>query len=149
MVRRILDEHGVRLLRYAGVSAVAVTVGQTLLFLFYRVLELDAVLANTMAVTLATIPSYLLNRAWVWQKNSAHSFTTEILPFWGMAVLGLILSNILVHWVEGRWDSWVLINGANLAAFGLLWVGKYMILDRVLFRPTGSADCRDTAEFPA
>ena len=149
MVRRILDEHGSRLIRYAGVSVVAVAVGQTLLFLFYRVLSLDAVVANTLAVTLATIPSYLLNRAWVWQKNSSHSFTTEILPFWGMALLGLILSNILVHWVEGRSDSWILINAANLAAFGLLWVGKYLVLDRVLFRPAAQPPCRDTAESPA
>lgn len=134
MVRRILDEHGAKLLRYAGVSVIGVTAGQALLFLFYEIAGLRALVANTLAVTIATIPSYLLNRAWVWKKNGAHSIATEILPFWGMAFLGLVLSNVLVTLVEQRWDHWILINLANLTAFGVLWVVKYVVLDRVLFR---------------
>ncbi len=133
MVRRILDEHGQKLIRYAGVSVVGVTTGQTFLFLFYRVFGWDAVVANTAAVTIGTIPSYLLNRAWVWGKDHAHSVTREIIPFWSMAFLGLVLSSVLVHLVEQRWENWVLINGANLFAFGLLWIVKYVVLDRVIF----------------
>ena len=134
MVRQILDKHGKRLIRYAGVSVVGVTAGQSLLFMFYEVFGWKAVVANTAAVTLSTIPSYLLNRTWVWKKAGSHSISAEILPFWGMAFLGLILSNVLVAMVEKRWDSWLLINVANLAAFGVLWGAKYMLLDRLLFR---------------
>lgn len=134
MVRQILDRHGQRLIRYAGVSVVGVIAGQTLLFVFYEVFGWRAVVANTAAVTLSTIPSYLLNRTWVWKKAGAHSIRAEILPFWGMAFLGLILSNVLVAIVEKRWDSWLLINVANLAAFGVLWGAKYVLLDRILFR---------------
>lgn len=147
MVRRILDEHGHKLIRYAGVSVVGVTVGQGLLFLLYGVLGWNAVVANTIAVTLGTIPSYLLNRAWVWKKDSPHSLTREIVPFWGMAFLGLVLSGALVYVVEQRWDSWVLVNGANFAAFGALWVVKYMVLDRVLFAapPVPAAEAVEAA----
>jgi len=134
MVRKIIDEHGRRILRYAGVSVVGVTAGQSLLFLFYVVLDWEAVVANTLAVTLATIPSYVLNRAWVWEKSGGHQFAAEILPFWGMAFLGLLLSNVLVHLVEQRSNSWVLVNIANLGAFGVLWIAKYFLLDRILFR---------------
>ena len=84
-------------------------------------------------MTLATIPSYLLNRAWVWGKSGSHSMTAEVLPFWGMAFLGLVLSTVLVHYAEQQWDSWVLVNLANLSAFGVLWVAKFFVLDRVLF----------------
>ena len=144
MVRQILNEHGARLIRYAGVSVVGVLAGQTLLFVFYQVFEWKALVANSLAVMLATIPSYLLNRAWVWKKAGAHSFGAEILPFWGMAFLGLVLSNVLVHLVEQRWGSWVLINLANLAAFGLLWIVKYMVLDRVLFAGDADGVANDT-----
>jgi putative flippase GtrA len=133
MVRQILNQHGARLIRYAGVSVVGVVAGQTLLFVFYQVLGWQAIVANSLAVAVATVPSYLLNRAWVWKKAGAHSFGAEILPFWGMAFLGLMLSNLFVHLVERRWESWILINLANLSAFGLLWIVKYMVLDRVLF----------------
>lgn len=134
MVRQILDQHGAKLIRYAGVSVIGVTTGQSLLFVFYEVFGWRALVANSLAVAIGTIPSYVLNRAWVWKKRSSHSFRAEILPFWGMAFLGLVLSNVLVAIVERRWDSWVLINLANLAAFGVLWIAKYMVLDRVLFR---------------
>ncbi len=144
MVRRILAAHGRKLLRYAGVSCVGVTVGQTLLFLFYAVFGLGAVVANTSAVVLATIPSYVLNRAWVWAKFGNHRLTTGILPFWGMALLGLAISNVLVHQVEQRWDAWILVNGANLLAFGSLWIAKYVLLDRYLFRAEVTASPVET-----
>ncbi len=145
MVRRIIAAHGRKLIRYAGVSCVGVTAGQTLLFLFYEIADLRAVVANTLAVVLATIPSYVLNRAWVWGKSGSHGLTTEILPFWGMALLGLALSNLFVHLVEQRWESWVLINGASLVAFGSLWIAKYVLLDRVLFRSEVTSPPVETA----
>ena len=149
MVRRILRAHGRKLLRYAGVSAIGVTAGQTLLFIFYGVAEMHAVLANTLAVAIATVPSYVLNRAWVWGKSGGHSVTAEILPFWGMAFLGLLLSNLLVAIAERQSDWWLMINAANLAAFGVLWVAKYVLLDRVLFaqasESTGRAESIEQA----
>ena len=42
-----------------------------------------------LAVLIASLPAYLLNRAWVWNKGGAHSFTREVLPFWIMSLLGL------------------------------------------------------------
>lgn len=142
MVRRIIRAHGRKLLRYAGVSCIGVLAGQTLLYVLYDVVELQAVLANTIAVAVATIPSYVLNRAWVWGKSGGHSVSAEILPFWGMAFLGLMLSNVLVHLAEQRTDWWVIINGANLLAFGVLWIAKYILLDRVLFaaEPTATLE---------
>ncbi len=133
MVRRILNEHGAKILRYAGVSCVGVTTGQLLLYFFFATLGWRAVVANTLAVAIATIPNYLLNRAWVWGKSGGHRLGAEILPFWSMAFVGLLLSNVLVRLAEQRWDSWVAINLANLVGFGMIWVVKYVVLDRVLF----------------
>lgn len=134
MVRRILENHGRKLLRYAGVSCVGITAGQLLLYFFFVVLDLRAVLANTLAVAIATVPSYILNRAWVWGKSGGHSVTSEILPFWGLAFIGLMLSNVFVHFAEQRWESWLVVNGANMLAFGLIWIVKYIVLERALFR---------------
>ena len=138
MVRRILREHWVKLLRYAGVSCIGVTTGQALLFVFYEVLEWEAVVANTVAVAIATIPSYVLNRAWVWGKSGNHSVTTEILPFWGMAFLGLILSNVFVYAVEQRWESWV-------SSTSRTWLRSDSCGSRNTSSWTGS--CSDTSRF--
>lgn len=133
MLTELIEQHGRRLMRYAGVSVIGVIVGQTLLFMFYEAIGLGATSANVLAVMIGTVPSYLLNRAWVWGKSGSHSVRAEIVPFWGMAVLGLVLSTVLVAVVSRYTDAWLMINAANLSAFGSLWLAKYVILDRVLF----------------
>ena len=140
MVRRIINNHGRKLLRYAGVSCVGVTAGQLLLFFFYEVVGLRAVLANTAAVAIAPSPRYQRQRAWGWGKNGDHSLTAEIIPLGGMACVGRWLSNLLVHFAEQRSDAWWLINGANFVAFGVVWVAKYVVVDQVLFRHEDEAD---------
>ena len=84
--------------RFAAVSVVTVPLGLFLLWLFLDVNKMHPVVANLLAVTLATIPNYLLNRYWVWGKRSAHSLRREIAPFWIMAVLGALLSSALI-WI--------------------------------------------------
>lgn len=122
-----------KILRYSGVSLIGVTLGQALLWLFFTQLEWNAEVSNLAAVAIGTVPGYLLNRAWVWGKTGAHSMANEVIPFWGMAFLGLVFSTVLVHYAEQRWDSWVLVNLANLVAFGTLWVAKFFVLERFLF----------------
>ena len=119
--------------RYSMVSVVAVLVGQTTLLFCTLVLDMDPVPANVVAVTVGSIPSYMLNRIWVWGRRGNHQFLREVLPFWLMAFIGLLLSTLLVH-VTSLWtDAPLMANVANLVAFGSLWVIKYLILDSVLF----------------
>jgi hypothetical protein len=69
----------------------------------------------------------------VWKKTSRNHFWGEIVPFWGMAVLGLVISTLFVALVSARWDSVYAVTAASLAAFGSVWVGKYFVLNDVLF----------------
>ena len=48
--------------------------------------------------------------------------------------MGLAFSTVLVAIADEIWGTTVAVVAANLTAFGLLWVGKYVFLDRVLFR---------------
>ncbi|MEA2702349.1 MAG: hypothetical protein QOD63_294 [Actinomycetota bacterium] len=97
--------------------------------------------SNIVAVCVSAIPSYWLNRAWAWGKTGKSHLMKEIVPFWSMALLGLILSTWSVDFAESHAASItsstigqkLIINVAALAAFGVLWVGKFVILNRVLF----------------
>jgi putative flippase GtrA len=133
-----------KLMRYSAASLVGVVVGQSTLFLFYEVLDQPAALANLVAVTVSSVPAYLINRYWVWQKRDRNSVRREVVPFWGMAFLGLLLSTIAVTIVDDRTEWVPAIQAANLAGFGVLWVAKFMVLDKVLFAQVG----RDPAEPP-
>ncbi len=126
-------------MRYSLVSVVAVAVSQLVLITCNGLLHWSAVPANVAAVSIGSIPSYTLNRRWVWGKRGANHLWREVVPFWALAFLGLAFSTLLVH-VAVQWnDSTLVASAANLTAFGILWVVKYLLLDSLLFRvPEGS-----------
>ena len=129
-----------KLVKYSAASVAGVVTSVIVLNVCLLVIDLDAVTSNIIAVTAGSVPNYLINRAWTFGKRDSHSFTREILPFWLMAVLGLILSTFAVAWADDRWDgNAIAVNIANLAAFGVLWVAKFFVLERVLFKPLAHA----------
>jgi len=123
--------------KYCMTSVVGVVMGQSLLYLFATVLEWPGVASNVAAVSISTVPTYYLSRAWVWQKRGKSSMYAEVIPFWVMTFLGLLLSTIAVVVLENRYpDSKILANVGNIAGFGVLWLAKFFILDRILFKVT-------------
>jgi putative flippase GtrA len=128
-------------LRFATVSVASTAFSQVLLFGLSRALTetglsraMAWVVANVVAVTLAAVPSFYLNRMWVWGRDHRHvSVTREVLPFWGFAFAGLVLSTISVAVAAQFSDAVWVANAANLAAFGALWVTKFVVFDRHVF----------------
>lgn len=125
-----------KLLRYAAVSVVTVPVGQLLLLFFLETVDMRPFLANLVAVTIATIPNYLLNRYWVWNKRGTSSVRTEVIPFWAIAFLGLVLSTVLVAIASQFTDLTIVFLAVNLCAYGVLWVFKFFVLEKYLFGKT-------------
>jgi putative flippase GtrA len=120
-------------MRYAAVSAIGVAATQVLLL---GALDLgwSGVAANASAVSIVSVPAYLLNRHWVWGRDGRHDVAREVLPFWGMALLGLVVSTTLVAVVSHDGTaSPLVVSAANLSGFAALWVIRYVVLDRVLF----------------
>lgn len=136
-----------RLVGYGTVSAGTVVLTQGVLVLAYAVLEWPAVVANVVAVCVAAGPAYYANRRWVWSRTDRHSVTGEILPFWAYSLVGLGVSTGLVGLADMWWQSAVAVSAANLVGFGVLWAGKFVLLDRVLFaRPEAPSGDRPDAD---
>lgn len=123
-------QHG---LKYSAVSVVNVVLGQSLLLLFHSVLDIGAAASNFLAVCLSAVPAYYLTRAWVWGKRGKSHLTKEVLPFWGFAIAGLLLSTVAVWGVSKMTTNALAPNVANIVAFGILWVVKFFILDAFIF----------------
>ena len=113
---------------------IAVIVTQTFLWLGLVVVVWPALVSNVVAVTVGAVPAYLLNRSWVWGRKDSHSVRDEILPFWLYSVVGLGLSSSLVALADLWWDSTALVMASNLAGFGVLWLGKFFVLEKFLFK---------------
>jgi putative flippase GtrA len=132
---------GGRLTRCMGVSVVTTVVSITTIVVATAGLGIAAAVANVVATSLATIPSYHLNRRWTWGRRDRSDPWREIVPFWVLAFCGLALSTVTV----GLADSWAshrhlaptahlaTILVGHLGGFGLLWVAQFIILDTVLF----------------
>jgi len=134
---------------YSLVSVIAVVVSQITLVLCHGVFGITAVWSNIIAVSAGTVPSYTLNRSWVWGKRGKSHLWKEVVPFWALAFLGLALSTVTVAIAEEWNDSTIVIAAANLAAFGVLWVGKFLLLHYVLFKDHGDHAADDEVVIPA
>jgi|SRR5579872_136416 len=144
---------GKKLFRYTMVSVVSTAVSQFTLFFVYGVLQLlSGVWSNVLANAVATIPSYYLNRQWVWGKTGRSHLGKEVVPFWALSFAGMGLSTLSVgaaeHWGKHHFHHFgltVLVLGANLGAFGVLWVAKFLIFNR-MFHVHPVADLEAQAE---
>jgi putative flippase GtrA len=153
----VLQRPGLRkLIKYSMVSLISVVVSQIVqLGTFF--LTHNGVLSSIVAVAAGTVPSYELNRRWTWRKNGPSHLWREIVPFWVMSFIGLVFSTVCVYgaeqWAEtrdlGKTNTALLLNASSLAAFGLLWVGKFLIINHLLFHRDhhGVADEDDVPVF--
>jgi putative flippase GtrA len=137
----------VKVLRYSLVSLVSVAVSQSVLMVAFGMLHWTARLSNVVACGVATVPSYYLNRSWAWGRRGRSHPWREVVPFWGLAFLGLAFSTwaadfgstLARHAAASHTATTAIVMTSSLSAFGVLWLGKFAILDAVLFaeRPQG------------
>lgn len=132
---------GRKWVRYSMVSIASVIISQVLLAFAFGVMKWTARASNIFAVGLSAVPSYYLNRAWAWGKRGRSHFLKEVLPFWTMAFIGLVFSTWAADYAESHADSltsshfWttMIVMTASLGAFGVLWIGKFVILNKLMF----------------
>jgi putative flippase GtrA len=130
-----------RLVRFGSVSVVSTTVSLSVLGLLVAGRVMAPGWANVVATAAGTVPSFELNRRWVWNKTGRRSVVTEIVPFCILSFLGLALSTVAVslavQWADHAAVDTTMrtlaVEGANVGAFGLVWLGQFVLLDRVLF----------------
>jgi putative flippase GtrA len=128
-----------QLLRYAAVSVIATATSLTVLGVLVGVAAVGAVAANLIATTVGTVPSFELNRRWVWSRTDKRSVASEVIPFFALSLTGLFLSTLAVRAASelaghrGQLVHTGAVELANLLAYGSLWVGQFVLLDRVLF----------------
>lgn len=128
--------------RYATVSVVSTLLTLGLLALFFGVLKLaSAAWCNVFATAIATIPSYYLNRSWAWGKSGKSHLWREVMPFWVISFVSLVLSTGAVklasmeahHFVHSHLGVTIVVEFASLLTYAILWVGKYLLFNQLLF----------------
>ena len=131
------------LLRYSAVSIAVVAVDQVVLYVCFGILDWSTTQANLFAFALLTGPAFLVNRRWVWGDSSEGSrLMTQVFPFWLLGIAGLLLSMWATGGVAARSAGMtdrhvqaLFVNVASVAAYGLVWGVKFVVLTRFVFNP--------------
>jgi putative flippase GtrA len=128
------------LFKYAMVSVITTGVSAVVLVLVFGVFKWWGEIGSTVfANAVATLPSYYLNRKWVWGKGGRSHLTKEIIPFWSLSAIGITVSiggAALARHVStvnhlSHTEQTVLVLAANLISFGVFWVLKFMVFNRM------------------
>ena len=127
--------------RYSASSVVATVVSQVAFALCYW-LGTSAVLATLVAWLTGAVPNYVLSRRWAWGRQG------QLLPY-AMIVIGSAVTAALVttatdHLVQGidshAWKT-VLVTGSYFGTYGVLFILKFVLFDRLVFaKPAAVAD---------
>ncbi len=138
---------GQKLIRYCLGSVVTTVISFTVLSVSYGVLHLwDAVADTLLANIVATVPGYWLNRTWTWGRTGRSDPWREVVPYWVLSLLGIAISMGTAD-LAGRLATshhlpalaaTALVDGANLVAWSGVFVGKYLLFDR-MFRGVAEA----------
>jgi putative flippase GtrA len=137
---------GRTMIKFSCVSLISTAVAQGTLWIVYYDLRLwSAVVCNIFANACATLPSYTLNRRWAWGKSGKSHLWREVVPFWTMSAAGMALSigtvSLAAHEAHvrhfGHLSTSILVNAANFLAFGILWILKFLVFNRLFQAATG------------
>jgi putative flippase GtrA len=134
-------------LRYAGVTAVFVPIGQGLIQVLGVWLD-DYTAASVLASAIVAFPMFFANKHFVWRLTSGKNLHSQVLLFWVAGMLSMLLATLFTYLVEKMTaGQTALVQGtavffAQLFGLGIVWIGRFLILDRWLFKV--SADTPST-----
>ncbi|WP_099222531.1 GtrA family protein [Mycobacterium persicum] len=130
-------------LRYTAVALVFLPIGQGLIQVLGPWLN-SYTIASLLAAAIATVPNFFANKHFVWRvasgKKSAMNLHQQVLVFWTAVMLAVGLATYFTYLVDNAMAGYSRpVHGSvvflvQVLGFGLVWIGRYLILDRWLFR---------------
>lgn len=128
-----------KFIKYSGVSVIAIVVTVSVQALCIGLFHVAAGWSAVIASSMAAVPSYYLNRNWVWGKSGRSHLMKEVVPFWVMAAIGLGFSTLAATLAGAAAKDashlmrTVVIPAASFTSYAILWMLKYVIFNKILF----------------
>lgn len=137
-----LRARGGTFLRYAAGSVVAFGCSELVLIGAYTLFGVGARTSAILAWVAGAVPNYILNRRWAWRKKGRATFLRETLPYWvitlGTAAFAVAATSLADGWVHrsvaGRGEQSLLFGGVYFLAYGIVFVAKFVLFDKLVFR---------------
>lgn len=139
-----------RFSKYAIGSAVAFGASNLAFLLFYGLEWTSPQVASVLSFVVGIPVNYVLNRRWAWQRQGRPGMRDELAPYAGVVALSVVataagtwgVDRLLTTTDLPRAIKVVLVDAAFVGINGGLFLVKYFLLDRLVFRdrPAPSTD---------
>lgn len=148
-----------RFWRYSLGSVVTFGVSQLVFLLLYGLQWASPQVATLWSFAAGIPVNYLLNRRWAWRRRGRPGFREELLPYAVVIAVSIVASAL----ATGAVDNWlqtadlpraagIVLVGTTFASInGGLFLAKYVLLDRLVFRDrprSGPGRPRDVERVP-
>jgi putative flippase GtrA len=131
---------GRRFVRYAAGSGLATLASAAAFALAYRVLDGGPRVATAAAFLSGALVNFTAGRFWAWDRRTRLGLGRDAVAYAGVAVTAALAAaavTSLTHAALGGADPdlrAVLVEGSYFLTYGVLFLAKFVVLDRVVFR---------------
>lgn len=123
--------------RFAVVGLFNLGIDLTIFSVSLYLLDVHLLVANTVAYSVATVNSYLMNKYWTFAGKSAPGVSTsEFARFVFFNLAGLLLSNLAVF----TFAKFVMPIIAKVGAVGVTFVWNYLTIRRYVFHESNARE---------
>jgi putative flippase GtrA len=124
----------IRFFRYAVGSAAATVVSAVTFALVYRGLHAGPQAASVAAFLSGAMVNFTANRFWAWSRRQRPGLGRDMAGYAVLAVATALAAAGVTSLTERQTRSWVLVEASYFGTFAAMFLLKFVVLDRVLFR---------------
>jgi putative flippase GtrA len=142
--------------RYIVASVVASAVSATVFAVVYRWLDAGPRWASVISFVAGAVVNFMVFRYWTWRSRLAEDIPVrrELLSYSVVAVttalIALGTTSVADHYARAAHVSadarTLIVEGAYFGAFGLMFVVKFLVLDRLVFTQRDALRSRHQVE---
>ncbi len=146
--RRTWPELRGTLLRYAAGSVVATVCSEVTFLVLYGPVHAGTTTASVLGWLAGALPNYWLNRTYAWRRQGRASLRSEVLPYIAIVLVTLVLATVatgaadrlLQHLEVAESVRWAAVGATFLGVYGVVFVLRFLLLDKLFRRAQLLAD---------
>ena len=129
--------------RFLVVAVVAATLDFGAANMLAFVADVDKVISSTIALSIASVANFVLNRYWTFERRGRVDLRREVLPFAAVVVVVVGLTSGVV-WLAQEWfgESALVFNAARFTGLAVIWFVKFFVFRHLIFVDRPAAERR-------